>query len=306
MRLNLALLCLLLPLCALAQPSDPATEGATAGEPAAEPATSPAPAPVEAAPPPAPETCRSLTDKGMATDLKALTAQTQKLETEALLQLHSASEAFWTDAVERCEGRAKDRAQRNLLESQKAAAILKEQLSDGPECAAAHKDASTLQEMARTALGERRWIDAATIFHKSEDMWDLAAERCNGTQKALALKRLEQSELDGYNAEFCAPLFDRAREQTQKLRAGAAAAVTGAAARATHGLPRSRPKVWALLRAESCAALPLHWASASRHRVSATIRPSCFSSRDSPAALARNFWVCSRARSNRGAQNSAL
>jgi len=219
-RLNLALLCLLFPLCALAQPSDPATEGATAGEPAAETATSPAPAPVEA--PPAPETCRSLTDKGMAADLKALTAQTQKLETEALLQLHTASEAFWTDAVERCEGRAKDRAQRNLLESQKAAAILKEQLSDGPECSAAHKDASTLQEMARTALGERRWIDAATIFHKSEDRWDLAAERCNGTQKALALKRLEQSEVDGYNAEFCAPLFDRAREQTQKLRASAA------------------------------------------------------------------------------------
>ena len=158
----------------------------------------------------------------MAADLKALTSQTQKMEVEALLQLHGASEAFWAEAVERCEGRAKDRAQRNLLESQKATAILQEQLGDGPECSTAHKDAATLQDLARVALGERHWVDAATLFHKSEDMWDLAAERCSGTQKALAIKHQEQSELDGFNAEFCAPLFDRAREQTQKLRASAA------------------------------------------------------------------------------------
>jgi hypothetical protein len=207
-------------LCALAQTSPPEppakTDGAAA--PAAEPAANPPAAPAE----PAPETCRSLTDKGMAADLKALSAKAQKMEVEALLQLHGTSETFWTEAVERCEGRAKERAQRNLAESQKAAAALKEQMSDGPECSAAHKDAAMLQDLARVALGERRWIDAATMFHKSEDMWDLAAERCSGSQRALALKRQEQSELDGYNAEFCAPLFDRAREQTQKLRASAA------------------------------------------------------------------------------------
>jgi hypothetical protein len=163
-----------------------------------------------------------LTDKAMAADLKALTAQAQKMEASALVQLHAVSEGWWSKAVEQCDGRAKDRAQRNLTESQKASAILNEQLGNAPECGAAHKDAATLQELARAALGERRWIDAATLFHKAEDMWDLAAERCTGSQKDVATKRLEQAETDGYNAEFCAPLFDRAREQTQKLRASAA------------------------------------------------------------------------------------
>ena len=223
MRLNLAVLCLLFPLCAPAQtpPPDAAAASssavpaqATAAVPA-EPASAPEPAP-------APEGCRSLSDKAMAADLKALTGQAQKMEASALVQLHAVSEGWWTQAVAQCEGRAKERAQRNLTESQKASAVLNEQLGNAPECGAAHKDASMLQDLARSALGERRWIDAATLFHKADDMWDLAAERCTGSQKDVAIKRQEQAELDGYNAEFCAPQFDRAREQTQKLRASAA------------------------------------------------------------------------------------
>jgi len=158
----------------------------------------------------------------MAADLKALTGQAQKMDAATLVQLNALSEGWWAQAVERCEGRAKERAQRNLAESQKAGAVLNEQLDNAPECAAAHKDAATLQELARTALGERRWTDSATLFHKAEDMWDMATERCTGSQKDIANKRLEQTQTDGFNAEFCAPLFDTAREQTKKLRAGAA------------------------------------------------------------------------------------
>jgi hypothetical protein len=208
-------------VCALAQtppadlpPSGDAPAATEAAPPAAEAAAAPEPVALES--------CRALSDKGMAADLKAATAQAQKMEGSELLRLYGVSEGFWSQAVERCEGRPKDRAQRNLAESQKASAILNEQLGDGPECAAAHKDAATLQDLARAALGERRWSDAATLFHKSEDMWDMASERCTGTQKDVAIKRQEQSEIDGFNAEFCAPKFDRAREQTQKLRASAA------------------------------------------------------------------------------------
>ena len=198
-------------------PTEPPAVEAVEGKP--EPSATAAPAPI---PEPPPETCRSVTDKAMAADLKALTAQTQKQEVSVLVQLHGVSAGFWTKAVELCDGRAKERAQRNLVESQKANALLSEQLGNGPECGAAHKDAGTLQDMARVALAERRWEDAATLFHKSEDMWDLATERCSGAQKELAGKRQEQAEIDGFNAEFCAPLFDRAREQTQKLRASSA------------------------------------------------------------------------------------
>lgn len=204
-------------VCALAQ--------APAQEPAAPAESAPAvaqPAAEAIAPEPPVEGCRPLTDKAMAADLKALTAQSQKQDASALVQLNMASSALWAKAVEQCDGRAKERAQRNLAESKKATALLNEQLTNAPECATAHKDATTLQDMARTTLGERRWIDAAVLFHKAEDMWDLAVERCTGTQKDLASKRLEQAEIDGFNAEFCAPLFDKAREFTQKLRASAA------------------------------------------------------------------------------------
>ena len=214
MRLRIAVLSLVFSLGSYAQTPEPPPPGEEPQAQAPAAAAEPAPA--------APESCRSLSDKAMAADFKALTAQSQKQDAAALLPLCETSEAYWIQAVERCEGRAKERAQRNLAESQKASAALREQLEDGPECTQAHRDASTLQDLARAALGERRWSDAATLFHKSEDMWDVATERCNGSQKELAQKRQDQAETDGFNAEFCAPRFDRAREQTQKLRASSA------------------------------------------------------------------------------------
>lgn len=163
------------------------------------------------------ETCRTVSDKAMAADIKALSAK-GKHDVGDQLQLHSTSETLWSQAILLCEGRAKERAERNRAESVKVSAVLKEQLDNGPECAAAHKDASTLQELARAALSERRWADSASLYRKSEDVWDLATERCNGSQKVLAERRREQTEVDGFNAENCAPRFDKAREYTQKLR----------------------------------------------------------------------------------------
>ena len=168
------------------------------------------------------EGCRPLTDKAMLADMKAVTAQSQKHDLSEQARLFDASVALWTQAVAQCEGRAKDRAQRNLADNQKASNQLAEQLDSGPQCAAAHKDAGALQDIARQALSERRWSDASMLFRKAENIWDLAAERCTGSQQEVAVRRRDQSELDGQNAEFCAPLFEKAREQTQKLRATAA------------------------------------------------------------------------------------
>ena len=167
------------------------------------------------------ETCRTVSDKAMAADLKALSSK-GKQEMSEQLQLQNTSETLWSQAISLCEGRAKDRAERNLAESVKASEVLKEQLGNGPACAAAHKDASTLQELARTALSERRWADSASLFRKSEDMWEVATERCNGSQKELANRRREQTEIDGFNAENCAPRFDKARDYIQKLRTSSA------------------------------------------------------------------------------------
>ena len=79
-----------------------------------------------------------------------------------------------------------------------------------------------MQDIARQALSDRRWTQASVLFRKAENMWELAADRCVGTQQELANRRREQSEIDGENAEHCAPLFEKARESTQKLRATSA------------------------------------------------------------------------------------
>jgi hypothetical protein len=168
------------------------------------------------------EGCRPLTDKAMAADMRALTAQSQRADVAEQARLYTESVGLWTKAVGQCEGRAKERAQRNLTDDQRITAGLTEQLGAGPECAAAHKDGTSLQELARAALGERRWSDASAFFRKAEDTWDLAVERCTGSQRDIANNKRAQSEIDGYNAERCAPLFDRARDYTQKLRSSAA------------------------------------------------------------------------------------
>ncbi len=154
----------------------------------------------------------------MSTDLKAATAQSKKSELIEQIELYEAAITLWASATTQCEGRAKDRAQRNLTDNQKTLSGLKEQLSAGPQCAAAHKDAATLQDLARLAVGERKWNEASVLFRKAENMWDLASERCTGTQQDIANRRRNQSETDGHNAEHCAPWFEQAREQTQKLR----------------------------------------------------------------------------------------
>jgi len=158
----------------------------------------------------------------MAADMRALTAQSQRADIAEQNRLYTEAVSLWTQAVAQCDGRAKERAQRNLADNQRISAGLAEQLGAGPECAAAHKDGTALQELARSALSERRWNDASAFFRKAEDTWDLAVERCTGSQRDIASRRREQSEIDGYNAERCAPLFDRARDYTQKLRASAA------------------------------------------------------------------------------------
>ncbi len=172
-------------------------------------------------PKPVPEGCRPLTLKAMAADVKAFTAQSQKLELTDQAQIFDEAIKLWAKAVEQCSGSEKEDAQRNLADSQKVRAGINEKLDSGPQCTASHKNADALQDMARKALGERRWNYASMLFHKSENMWELAAELCSGSQQQLAKQHHDEAAIDGHNAKFCAPLFDAAREQTQKLRSSA-------------------------------------------------------------------------------------
>lgn len=164
------------------------------------------------------EGCRQLTDRAMASDLKAATAQSLRRDLAEQVALLEEAIDWWTRAALQCEGRSKERAQRNFADNQKAREKLSEQLQSGPQCEAAHKSATTLQDLARQALSDRRFLEASALFRKSDDAWDNASELCTGTQHELAIRRRDQSAIDGHNAEHCAPVFERAREQTQKLR----------------------------------------------------------------------------------------
>jgi hypothetical protein len=175
-----------------------------------------------AAPPAVVADCRSVSDKAMSTDLAAVTAQSKNADLAEQAKLFTAAVAQWTLVVRQCEGRAQERAVRNRDDDQQVLDRINEKLGAGPQCASGHKDASALQNMAKQALSDRRWADAASLFRKAENMWDFAAERCSGSQQEIANQRREQSVQDGHNAQFCAPLFEKAREQTQKLRSSGA------------------------------------------------------------------------------------
>ena len=158
----------------------------------------------------------------MAMDLAAVTAQSKKADLHEQARLFKDAVALWSQVIEQCDGRARERATRNRKDDQHVLDRLAEKLDSGPQCSSAHKDAAALQEIGKQALSERRWADAASLFRKAENMWDFAVERCTGSQQELANRHRDQSAQDGHNAEFCAPLFEKAREHTQKLRSAAA------------------------------------------------------------------------------------
>ena len=165
--------------------------------------------------------CRPLTDQAMKVDFNAVTAQATKADLVQQVKLLEQAVILWTQAASQCDGRAKERALRSLDDNSRMLSRLSEKIDSGPQCMTAHRDATSLQDIARQALSDRRWQESAALFRKAENMWDFAVERCTGSQQAMAAERRNQSEIDGHNAEFCAPLFESAREATQKLRAGA-------------------------------------------------------------------------------------
>lgn len=146
-----------------------------------------------------------------------LSAGTAAAGAVVLGKLLDESIGLWTLATERCTDRAQERARRNLADSQRSRQALEAETGSGPECISRQKDATSLQELAQQAVRERRWLDASVMYRKAENMWDVASERCTGEPQRLALQRRDQTATDAHNAEFCAPTFERAREQTQTL-----------------------------------------------------------------------------------------
>lgn len=166
-----------------------------------------------------PAECARLTDQAMAADLAVANAQsaTQPDPQQLASQIDTAL-ALWAQAGQVCAGRAQERAVRNQRDNQRLRDSLRPQLDADPACTRSQHDASQLQDLAQQALRERRWLDAALLYRKAENNWDVAAERCAGNLQQQALQNRSKTAEDAHNAEFCAPLFEKARDYTKQFR----------------------------------------------------------------------------------------
>ena len=165
------------------------------------------------------KTCQPLSGQAVSADIKAAQAQSQKKELQEIARLYDDAIRLWTSALDACEGKDKDRARRNLADTGKARDAVALVQGEGVQCEASNRDAAAMHELAKQASSERRWAEAALYFRKTANMWDMASDRCSGPQAKLAQTRREQSEIDAHNAEFCAPLFEQARDRSQALKA---------------------------------------------------------------------------------------
>lgn len=166
--------------------------------------------------------CQPRLDEALDVDLKVNTARTQNKEPKDLEPLYAQAENAWRAVSESCQGNYRERALKSLNAAVKVRAENAEQVSAGPACDNAWKNATTMNELAREAWKGKRWDEAADLYGKTHLAWERASENCQGSKQQTAQKRADQAQLDTHNAEHCGPQWEDALEQAQKLKTRAA------------------------------------------------------------------------------------
>ncbi|MFM7531198.1 MAG: hypothetical protein ACKO5J_01650, partial [Rubrivivax sp.] len=125
-------------------------------------------------------------------DAAAARAQAQRAPVAEQAPLLERSVELWRQASEACTGRAQTRALRSLADSQRLRQEMGDVQGSGARCSTAQRDAQGIEELAKQAVTERRWRDAALFFRRAENSWDLAAESCTGPLQEAAVRRRQQ------------------------------------------------------------------------------------------------------------------
>lgn len=167
-------------------------------------------------------TCQPRLDEALEHDLKVGTARRQNKEPKDLEPLYAQAEQAWRSASESCQSPYRERAEKSLNAIIKTRGENAEQLSAGPACDNAWKNAGTIADLARDAWKGKRWDEAADLYGKSHLAWERASEHCQGSRQQTAQKRADQAQLDAHNAEYCGPQWDEASELAQQMKARAA------------------------------------------------------------------------------------
>lgn len=174
------------------------------------------------------ESCATLTQRALDGDLQLAQAAQSPLK-ERLARL-DANLLVWRQAVQACEGKARERAERLVADNLRQ----REQWTaeqGGATCDKGQRDAEALQTLGEQAAAQKRWPEAAGHYRRAELQWELAAEACTGPareraqgQRALAETAAQQAERGEAAAPpkvelamDCKSGSDRARLQTRKL-----------------------------------------------------------------------------------------
>ncbi|MBS0372144.1 MAG: hypothetical protein JSS57_23430 [Proteobacteria bacterium] len=162
--------------------------------------------------------CLPRFDKALDLDLRAAAAKSDKGDPAEVERLLAEGETTWREAVAVCQSPHREKAEKSLAATVKVRTANAELLSAGPACDAAWKNATALIDYAKGAWRDKRWDDAAMLYGKAVMAWEGAADKCSGTRQLQAQRKVEQTQIDAHNAEFCGPLWDSATDLSQRVK----------------------------------------------------------------------------------------
>lgn len=124
----------------------------------------------------------------------------------------------WMGVQSQCEGPLRDAAQRRLEGHLQSLAALASRQAAGRQCDAASRAAQALQQRGRDSYRAGRLDESLALFQRAEQGWEQAEPVCAGEAQNEAKRQRTLSALDAANVEKCAPVFDQARDATQRQR----------------------------------------------------------------------------------------
>lgn len=166
--------------------------------------------------------CQPRIDNALELDIRASTAKKENRDPGEIERLLAETETAWRQAVAGCKSPHAEKAERYLNATIRSRSTNAELLSSGPACESAWKNAGTLLDLAKNSWKEKHWEDATILYHKAITAWEAVGEKCNGSRKLQAQKKIEQTQIDAHNAEYCGPKWENATELTQQMKNNAA------------------------------------------------------------------------------------
>lgn len=169
------------------------------------------------------QNCQPRLDRALEVDIQASAARKENRDSAEQEALFAKAETAWRDAAGACQSPFREKAEKGLAAVIKARAANAEQLSSGPACDTAWKNAGAVVSLAQEAWKMKRWEDATNLYENAILAWERVQEDCTGSRQQLAAKKIVQLQTDAFNAGHCGPQWDFATEQTQTMKANAAA-----------------------------------------------------------------------------------